>query len=51
MPSFQLSHPIEFNSLSGTEIRDLYSTLGPAVLSGRLFLIVDSGITLLSPNR
>ena len=51
MPSFQRSHPIDFNSLSGTEIRDLCSTLGPAVLSGKLFLTVDSEITLLSFGR
>ena len=51
MPSFQRSRPIDFNSLSGTEIIDLYSTLGPTVLSGRLFLAVDSGITLLFSDR
>lgn len=51
MPSFQRSHPIDFNLLFGTEMRELYSTLGPIVLSGRLFLAVDSGITLLSPDR
>jgi hypothetical protein len=51
MPSFQWSCPIDFRSLSVTEIRDLYSTLGLAVLGGRLFLAVDSGITLLSPDR
>ena len=51
MPSFQWSQPIDFSSLSGTDIRDLYSTLGPAVLSEMLFLIVDNGITLLSSDR
>ena len=51
MPSFQRSRPIDFSSLSGIEIRDLYSTLEPAVLSGKLFLAIDSGITLLSPDQ
>ena len=51
MPSFQWSHPVDFNSLSRPETRDLYSTLGPTVLSGRLFLTIDSEITLLSSDR
>ena len=51
MPSFQRSRPIDFSLLSGTETRDLYSTLEPAVPSGKLFLAVDSGITLLFSDR
>ena len=51
MPSFQRSCPIDFSSLSRTKIRDLCSTLGPAVLSGRLFFTVDGRITLLSSDR
>ena len=36
VPSFRQSRPINYNSLSGTETRDLYSTLEIAVLSGKL---------------
>ena len=51
MPFFQQCRSIDFSSLSGSEIRDLYSTLELAILSGRSFLTIDSGITLLSPDR